>query len=439
MSASLRFDIRRPPLPVAAIALLIALAGCSSENTPSAPIDDTPVVPEIELPGTVRISDSVSLAQFVVPGNNRAIPLVLDGPIIVGTSASSAVAPEDELKLSLDVEVKPPEVNGALLQATHIATNGVWVYVTYAQIGEGTAGAVDVMYVSPQNDLKLVSRIALDNTEYYGVTVANDVLYLVGASDDPKLEERAVLDVVRLRDGQMFERVRSRRVSLPSFAGTGVHVQNGMVWVTSGSGGRNVGGLTVLSEKDLSEVTRERFEDARAVHGSGAYVVVFSGTPGRARVYDAARARQLGDVVDVGGAGIPESKGTAWVEGDWAFLGAGDGGAKMMSLTPRGGVVAGEGIPTPEVAGVPRDLSTTNAVTTDRNGLIITASGETGVHIHASNHLRFRPGSADAKPEVFRLGRLDFGSRISANFVAGDRSRIFVASGLGGLKIVRIE
>lgn len=423
----------------AAVVVMVASSYACSDNAPSAPVDIEPVVPEIDLPGTVRISDSISLARFVVRGGNRAIPLVLDSAVAADPAAFGYVAREDELKLALDVEVKPPEVGGAQLQATHVATTGEWVYVTYAQIGEGTAGAVDVLYVTASNELKLVSRVTFEETEYYGVTVANGVLYLVGASADPKLEERAVLDVVQLRDGQTSERIRSRRVSLPSYAGTSVHVQDGRIWVTSGSGGPNTGGLTILSEKDLSVVGKERFEDARAVHGSGAFVVVFSGTPGRARVYDALSSRQLGDVVDVGGAEIPESKGTAWVEGDWAFLGAGDGGVKVMSLTSDGGVLAGRGIPTPELDGVPRDLSTTNAVATDGNGHIVAASGETGVHIYTSNHLKFKPGSSDADPEVYRLGRLDFGSRISANFVAGDKSRIFVASGLGGLKIVRIE
>jgi len=398
----------------------------------------------MELPGTVLVKDPASLARFVIAGGNRQIPLIRDSarPAPAGAMRDAAFqvqSRQDELKLTLDVEVKPPEVGRESLQATHIAVSGEWVYVTYAQIGEGTAGAVDVLYVTANNELKMVSRVTFESTEYYGVTVANDRLYLVGASADPRLEERAVLDVVRLRDGQMTERVAMQRIPLPSYAGTSVHVQDGFVWATSGSGGRNVGGLTILDEKELKTRSQERIEDARAVHGAGAYVVVFSGMPGRARVYDSQTAKQLGRTLDVGGAEIAESKGTAWVEGDWAFLGAGNGGVKVISLTSEGGVLAGKGISMPELEGVSAELSTTNAVATDGDGIIISASGETGVHIYSSNHLKHKPGSADAEPEIFRLGRLDFGTRISANFVAGDRKRIFVASGLGGLKIVRIE
>jgi hypothetical protein len=423
------------------VALLISVS-CSSETLPLDPTDDAPPIPEVELPGTVLVKDPASLAQFVIGGGNRAIPLIRDSapPAAAGAVANAAMlAREDEVKLMLDVEVKPPEVGESSLQATHIAVNGKWVYVTYAQIGEGPAGAIDVLNVTGNNELKMISRVTFENTEYYGVTVANDRLYLVGASADPKLEERAVLDVISLRSGQMNERVAVRRIALTSYAGTSVHVQNGFVWATSGSGGRNVGGLTILREKDLEVMSRERFEDARAVHGAGAYVVVFSGMPGRARVFDSKSAKQLGRTLDVGGAEIAESKGTAWVEGDWAFLGAGNGGVKVISLTREGGVLAGKGIPIPELDGVPPELSTTNAVATAGDGIVISASGETGVHIYASNHLKYKPGSADAEPEIVRLGRLDFGTRISANFVAGDRKRIFVASGLGGLKIVRIE
>ncbi len=434
--------IRRWSLHFSAVAAVLLAISCSSEKLPLDPTDDTSRIPAIELPGTVLVSDSASLARFVVGGDNRAIPLIRDSvrPAPVGVTPHAALQErDDEVKLTLDVEVKPPEVGGALLQATHIAVSGKWVYVTYAQIGEGTAGAIDVLNVTSNNELKMVSRVTFESTEYYGVAVEDKQLYLVGASADPALGERAVLDVMRLQDGQMSGRVAMQRIPLTSYAGTSVHVQDGLVWATSGSGGPNVGGVTIVREKDLAVLSQERFEDARAVHGAGAYVVVFSGMPGRARVYDSRSTRQLGRTLDVGGAEIAESKGTAWVEGDWAFLGAGNGGVKVISLTRDGGVVAGRGIPIPELDGVPPELATTNAVATDGDGLVMSASGETGVHIYSSNHLKYKPGSADAEPEIVRLGRLDFGTRISANFIAGDRKRIFVASGLGGLKIVRIE
>ena len=197
--------------------------------------------------------------------------------------------------------------------------------------------------------------------------------------------------------------------------------------------------MTVFSERNLSELSHERFEDARAVHGAGRYVVVFSGRPGRARVYDAERRSVLGRPVDVGGASIPESKGTTWVEGDWAFLGAGDGGVKVISMTGDGAVVNGKGIPMPRVVNVAEALSTTNAVASDGSGFLYAASGETGVHVYSSNHRELKPGTSASEPTIEPLGRLDFGSKISANFVAANRERIIVASGLGGLKIVRIQ
>jgi len=135
----------------------------------------------MELPGTVLVKDPASLARFVIAGGNRQIPLIRDSarPAPAGAMRDAAFqvqSRQDELKLTLDVEVKPPEVGRESLQATHIAVSGEWVYVTYAQIGEGTAGAVDVLYVTANNELKMVSRVTFESTEYYGVTVANDRL-----------------------------------------------------------------------------------------------------------------------------------------------------------------------------------------------------------------------------------------------------------------------
>jgi len=447
--------IRNPAL--AAATILLTLAACTGDSTVTGP---TPIAPpsvrQVPLSGTV-VTNPATLAGFVKRGANRAIPLVRPtavSPSIVRRSVAgvtTAARQGNALQLVLDVEVEPPVVDGKVLQATHIAAAGGRVYVTYAMIGEGTAGAIDVFdlgtgststvaaVVAATSDTRLIARMTFAATEYYAVTATDDALYVVGASDDPELTERAVLDVYGLRDGIFDSKPAFRRIALPSFAGTGVHVQNGLVWATSGSGGPNVGGVTVFAERDFSVIARETYSDARAVHGAGRYVVVLTGTPGGAMVFDAGNAQYVAKPFVVGGATVPESKGSAWVEGNWAFLGAGDGGVRVFGIAGSRPIINGEGIPTPEVRGVPRELSTTNAVTTNGSGLVFTANGEAGVLVYTSDYLSLSPGVTRAAPRFDLLGALDFGEKISANFIASSEKQLFVASGLGGLKILRIQ
>ena len=423
---------------LALTALTSLLAGCSVD-APVTPL--TPAAPRptaVAMPGVTVISDSTVLASFVIPGGGRVLPLVPENVPDRDVATSRVAATSATLTFTLAAQVAPPVVSGQTLQATHIVKSEQWAYVTYATIGAPTLGAVDVYQIGG-NNAKLMARATFATTEYYAVDTDGSNLYLVGATSDSGFAERAVLDIVSLSGKKLPNNYVAIRIPLPSYAGTGVSVDGTYVWVTSGSGGPNTGGLSVYAKSNFAVLNRYSFLDARGVHSDGNYVAVMSGTPGTARIYSQSGRGQLGAPISIGGATIAESKGTAWVDATWAFFAAGDGGTRVVSLASGGGTIRGSGMVIPSVIGVPASLATTNAVFVDvqsnNNGavLVFTANGEAGVQAYSSNHHGM---AVTSTPTISYLGRISFGTTISANFVAGGGGTILIAAGLGGLKIL---
>ena len=84
-------------------------------------------------------------------------------------------------------------MTGVRLEASHVALEGNFAYVSYMVRGEATVGAVDVFDISTPGTPKLVSSASLPGTEIAAITVKSGMVYLAGATDDPAFPERAVL------------------------------------------------------------------------------------------------------------------------------------------------------------------------------------------------------------------------------------------------------
>lgn len=324
--------------------------------------------------------------------------------------------------------VAPPTVAGVRLEASHVAVDGNYAYVSYMIHGDATVGAVDVFDISAPGAPKLVSSAALPGTEIAAITVRNGFVYLAGATEDPAFPERAVLAEITLSNKLLTGKMRL--VGVPSYFATGVAVLGTRLYVTSGSGGPNSGGLTVLEASSLKRVSGgEAFLDARDVSASGsAYIAAVQGGPAKLRLYSQSTGA-LAKVVSLPGGGIPESKSGVVARDNWAFVATGDGGMQLVDMAA--GTIAAA-LPRPVMAGVDPADAVTNAVSL-ADDLVLTANGGAGVQVAYSN---YRLNLLGGKPMVLALGRLDMPG--SANFIASNSSSIFVANGTGGLQIVQI-
>ena len=217
-------------------------------------------------------------------------------------------APPTSVRFSLLANVAPPVVDGQVLQATHVYLHGKFAYVSYMTAGEASLGAVDVFDIRKPGSPELVSEAILSGTDVAAIAVDGGDAYLATGSDDTTFAERAVFEQVSLRHSLLT--TGSTRVGLPSYFGTGVDTDGKTIFVTSGTGGPNLGGLTMLDARTMAPVGTDAFADARSVTVGKKVVAVVQGSPARLRLYDLKTRAFLGSV-DLPGGTIPDSK-SAW-------------------------------------------------------------------------------------------------------------------------------
>lgn len=402
--------------------LLVAAAACQSASAPS----DQPGPDDVR---TVQIqvsSNADSLGLRLTDMGGQEIGIDRSGVPI--TSQPQNDVTNLGVAFLFRAAVAPPTVTGVSLEASHVALDGSYAYVSYMIHGEATVGAVDVFDISRPGSPRLVSSAALPGTEIAAITVRNGFVYLAGATDDPAFPERAVLAEITLSNKLLTGKMRM--VGVPSYFATGVAVLGSRLYVTSGSGGPNSGGLTVLDAASLKRVSGgEAFLDARDVSASGAtFIAALQGGPAKLRLYSQSTGA-LAKVVALPGGGIPDSKSSVVARDHWAFAATGDGGTQLVDMAA--GTIAAA-LPRPTRTGVDPADAVTNAVSLS-DDVVLTANGGAGVQVAWSN---YRLNPLGTRPFLMALGRLDMPG--SANFIASNSSSMFVANGTGGLQIVQI-
>ena len=421
----------RKPLQMLLLGGALTALGCSEANvTAVAALPDLPQV------GRIRVQNDEAVLRErvrVVAEPLTISPVAPAAASVMGAPASGA---DDSFSLALIAEVAPPELDGIRLQASHALIQGSRAYVTYNVQGPVRKGGVDVFDVSRPESVELVSSALFTDTDVSAADLQGAVdLYLATATDDPAFTTPAALEVVELRGGRLTN--SSRRVGLPSYAGTGVRVQGSTVYVTSGTGGDPVGGLSVFDRTTLELTAFDPFEDARAVDVKGGLVVAMRGTPGALRLYASSTGELLRSYAS-GGANIPESKGTVFIAKSCAFYAAGDAGLRVVDLETGNTVVT---LPVPDVEGVALENEVTNGASMSGN-LVFIANGGAGLFVaRASTDLDAEGGlgcgSGSFGLEV--LGQVRFPGDESANYVASRGNLLVVAHGLGGLSILKIQ
>ncbi len=336
-------------------------------------------------------------------------------------------APTDSITLVLVAEVAPPVHEGQTLQATDVVIKGGKAYVSYNYQGEIFLGGVDIFDITDISTPQLISFALLTDTDVNGLAVSGDQLFLAAATERADYDSPAVLEQVILAGGLLTD--ETTIVDLPSYAATDVEVAGGRVYVTSGADG---GRVTILSKDDLAVERSYSVEDARGVSADRKDVAVVAGTPARLLTFDL----DLGELVfdyTLTGATIPFSKSTIEINRSNAILALGDGGTQIVCLATGETLAV---IPQPIVAGLDSSVTVTNAATVDKKTLFM-ANGEAGVYVaRAVTKLDSKDCSVD---NLRLIGKFRFGDFQSVNHVAYKSGVLFIAGGLGGLKIVTVE
>ncbi len=157
------------------------------------------------------------------------------------------------------------------------------------------------------------------------------------------------------------------------------------------------------------------------------------GTPGQISVFNKGNLELLNTFPFVG-ANIPESKSTVQLTGGKAIIAAGTGGLQVLSIHT--GEILGA-VPQPILTGVDLSQTVTNSASADGD-LIFISNGVAGVYVaRANGKLDKTPSESQLDLEL--LGKLQFQDQPSVNHVEYKDKVLFVAAGLGGLKILTIK
>lgn len=352
----------------------------------------------------------------------RNVPVTVDPArtlVVRQRRARLEEAPAATQQIRLLAEVHPPEIDGQVLQATGVVIRGQYAFVSYNVQGEVQRGAVQVIHFLDDTP-ELIAEALFPGHDVNALDVCGNDMFLAMASAD---RESATAGRITLNPLRQFD-TDFREVPLESHAANSIRcLESATVAVTHG----DAGGLSIL-DRDLVRQAYVPLHDARSVDDwkAGVFVVLSGTGASLAVVTDGSVTATF----PLEGATIPESKSTVQVEGDNALVAVNDGGVQLVNLDS--GVVAFT-IDPPVVPDLDPPLTVSNSAVAQNRTLFL-AQGEAGMYL-----ANLDKGVNQSPSTVEILGHMEMGDLQSANDVTYEGNKAFVAAGIGGFKILKID
>jgi len=412
------------------LAVVVLLSACN-ETT------EVPVFPD-EANSRVLITNDLNVLNTRVTYTNDDIPIEgasgLPPALMLPSAAKINNAP---FSLTQVAEIQPPMVEGELVQATSVSLrNNAEGMVSYNMRGAPRLGAVDFIKRFNSSSPRLTSNVSFNDSDINAVATDGSYVYISVATDAVGFSFPAVLERIKVNVNGLTLQDNSR-IPLTSFAGTSVMSADKVIYTTSGDGGH----VSAFDSKDLTLLGEYSLHDARWVtrDESTGQIIVAQGTPGMLSIFEGGvfpgGTMNLLNTFLFTGANVAESKTTVDVAGGKAFIAAGPDGVQIMCLSD--GQTIGS-VPRPEPADLGLDpaVVVTNSVTVDGD-LMFISNGEAGVYV-AQGSASFNDNNCNSQ-SITVLGKLRFDNLQSANHVAYESGYLYVAAGLGGIKIVLVN
>jgi len=371
--------------------VILLLSSCSS---PAQPIQHAQVFGDFEELETVLYPDS---------------------PVAINTSNIGTAAIANKLKLKLVATVESPVLAGERLQATSVDIDGNRAIVSYNMVGSKYLGAIDAIDLSNPRRPSFTRRTTL-GADIHEADLNGDHIYLAIGFEDPKYPFTAAFLDVSLRKflDSHIETIEAKEHALKGFVGTSVTSDRNYIYATSA----NKGGFSMISKNNFDEKKFVELEAARWVDVGGNNIAILQGNPARLTILNKNTLEQK--TYELEGLSIPDAKASLEIDGSRVFVAAGKGGVQLFDLN-QGKVVSKLDFNNDDFEYV------ANAVSSDR-GLIFTSGGSAGVAV-----------AQDHNGEMEILGQLDLGDHASVNHAVYSHGYLIVASGLGGVKIIKVS
>lgn len=395
---------------------------------------EIPVLPD-EANDRVSITNNLSVLSTRVSYSSENIPVDSNTPAALRLPSAGKKAPDISFKLIS--QVQPPVVEGQRVQATSVTlTKKGAAVISYNMRGAPRLGAIDWINDSSDDYPDLTSGITFVDSDINAVNSDGDYIYTAVATDSVDHPFPAVMERLKIkyRSTTLKDNIR---VSLTSFAATSVLPVDKTVYATSG----NQGGVYAFDAKDLTPLGEFPLHDARwvAMDEDNHRLVVAQGTPGVLSVFEEGEfsggSMSLLNTFPFPGANIAESKTTVEIVGGKAFIAAGPEGVQIMCLND-GTIIGSVPRPDPASLGLDPSVVVSNAVSVDED-LMFISNGEAGIYVARADR-DFDKNNCDSQ-NITMLGKLRFGDLQSANHVAYKKRYLYVAAGLGGVKVVKVK
>jgi hypothetical protein len=348
-------------------------------------------------------------------------------------------------QLKLIAEVDPPTLDGKDMRASHVYINKNFAYVSYNLEGNEYNGGVDVFDIADFKNPQLLSQALLKNVDVNSLAVKGDKLFMAAAGDIDtdkykKLSSPAFLGVLNLDNNILTDELTLKDV--PSYAGTDVYAGTEYIYMASGDNG----GVSTINAGSLEDVNYHEMKDARSVTFDGTNVIAFGAKQVAADSYDLKYLSDQGEFAGntdwyrFTGRTTDHSKSILATSSRYVYMPIGEDGLKIYDRNKHQVIKTfpGPEIPKELPSGVNESDYVTNAVAVVGNEILLLANGAGGVYFGIDN-ASFE-GEDDASL-IQLLASADLGA--SANYVQAKKSSdgsviIFVATGTGGLKILKM-
>jgi len=347
---------------------------------------------------------------------NKRLDLTNSGVISIENGAltgKSAETTNTSFPLVQIAEVKPPtDASGRTLQASHVTVNGNYAYVSYIMRGDAYSGAIDVIDVSDPYKPKLVTSALIPNTDITSLTFSGSNLIIGAAKDVDKdiqlAGNPAIVFNMELSSGLLTDKLNTNY--LDSRVTTDVAANTTNYFAVTGDNGS----LYKISSSTKVIAGKAAVADLRSIALTSDKVVTLSGTKG-VNIYNQstlALQKSFTTSNDVSGA-----KRTMDIDGTKLFVSEGPNGLGVYDIN------SGSKLQTIGITTAGED-NVTNAVSFN-DGYAFVANGALGLNVYQS------------ATQLNLLGSVGIAG--SSNYVKSSGNYIYVASGTGGLKIIKME
>ncbi|MFT5171055.1 MAG: hypothetical protein ACI9BD_000827 [Candidatus Marinamargulisbacteria bacterium] len=402
----------------------LSVVGCASST--SAESNDELSNYDVDINTSVIVNESDLNAAITY--KDEIIEIEAPSARITGQTSFKPAATSFTLKLV--AEVPSPVIDGNTVQATSIVLKKDLAYISYNTAGAVFSGALDIVDISKPNKPQIKSRTLFKNMDINDVFYRGKNVYLAQALDSGVSGKNSRISKLPIKSNAPdFDNEIASLIN--SFAGTSVYAYKDNLYVTSGS----TGGLYEFNNNTLSEIQFTSIADARWVSGKGGKIFTLSGGTNQGvkiLTYSTAGSSQDASF-SITGAATAESKSVIEGSSRYGFVAGNEDGVSVYKLSTGARV---QHLPLPTITD-PDITAASNSVTIYKDLLFI-SNGEAGIYV-AQNTTPLTSVSADTDMALTVVGKLSFGSTISVNHVSYKGTHLFVAAGLGGVKILTVS